>query len=394
MRNTLYDVAEDGTTKTWKLADHNPYLDEFLKEWSGDLAGKKRGFKVGGVEFDKLDRFANWANKNLIYSSLAGNLRSTLVQPLAFRNTVTGLGLRDTLQGINLNTNTGWRNFARNNSNVLKTRLFEHGFEETAKGNKLSKTARKVQERIGDLELSGLKRLDMETATASWLGAFNKAKKQNLSMKESIDFADDFVTKTQGSASKIDRIPIARTPTGRMFSLFQTFATYDYTFLKKNVLGIVTNMPKSEKVKAAFRWLAATEMANLALDAVGVDSPFPDPIKSIKESAENGDSSAKAAFNMLQEFMSVNPIFGSAKYGQTFGGAAINTIEDAIELTKKGKDIPYGDIAITVGKLSGIPGLSPAARAVKIKSEGGSNWDALIGNYPKKKKKGLGVGGL
>jgi hypothetical protein len=388
MNSTLFDVAADGTQKGWRLQDTNPYASDFLRNWTKDLQGFKWKTKFGGEDLDKLDKFATWTNKNILYSTLGANLKSMLTQVFGARNAIVSLGIKDLSKGLSLNMQKGWRNFAMKNSNVLQNRVFEHGFDKA--GNVIGK----AREEIGDKTLSGLKLLDMETARTAWLGAFNRAKTNKFAMKEAIDYADDIVTKTQGSASKIDRIPIARTPTGRMFSLFQTFGTYDYSFLKKDVLGIGTKMSSGQRTKTFLRYAMATELANImAEEAMGIDSPFPNPYKVIKESAENGDSAGITVYKMLTDIAAVHPIMGSAKYGKNIGGAALNTIEDLISRMNKEKKIPWDIIGGAVGKLSGVPAMGWIPRAMRIKELGGSNWDALVGNYPKKKK-GMGLGEL
>ncbi len=385
MNSTLFDTLEDGTKKAWRLQDENPRASEFLNNWTKDLQGFKWKTKLGGEEFDKLDRFANVVNRNILYSTLSGNMKSFMTQIFGTRNAFTALGPDSFLKGWKQNLDKGYRKFALQNSNVLGTRVFEHGFDKA--GNIIGKT----RDEIAEKGLIPLKRLDMETAQATWLGAFDKAyKKQGLNMKDSIGYADNIVTKTQGSATRVDRIPLARTPAGRMVSLFQTFGSYDYSFLKKDVLGLGTNIPKSARAKTFMKYAAATEALNIAAELSGMGSPFPNPYKTIKDSADNGDSGAITILKTIEDLASVHPALGSAKYGKSIVGAPISSIEEVIEKMNKGKELPWDVVAQGAAKVTGIPGMGWIPRYFKIKELGGNDWEALLGKYPKKKKNTLG----
>jgi len=382
LTNNLYDDAGN----IFKLSDTNPHLANFIKNWSADLAGKKEITKIGGVQLKTLDKFAKRANQNLVYSVLSWNARSALMQPLAARNTLVEIGLPNTLKGFEMNLSPVWRKFAMDKSNVLKGRIFESGVEEA-----MTK-AKGIARALGDIGIKPLQYLDMETAKGTWLGAYNKAIKSKMAQQAAIDYADDVIVRTQGSASRLDKTPITRTPVGKALALFQTFATADYQLLKKDILGIGKSMPKKEVFKKFMRYMAATEMFNIALEQAGIDTPFPNPYKTIQESAENGDSTGITALKVIEDFATVHPMLGSLKYGRTFGGSALNTLQKAYDDLKTKKEVDLSKFLVDVVKVTGlpvigaVPGLGMAERFKRIKDLGGSNWQALTGKYPDRKK--------
>ena len=378
-------MLKSGKKQTYKLYEDNPYLSDFLKNWSEDLSGKKRITELGGVKLKKLDDLAGRANKNLVYSVLSYNVRSALMQPLAARNTIVEIGLKNTVKGFEMNLSNKWRKYAMDKSNVLNTRFFEAGIEEA------TTSAKKLSHKVGNFGLEPLKILDMETAKGTWLGAFNKSIKEKRTIKEAIDYADDVIIRTQGSASKLDKTPISRTPTGRAIALFQTFATADYQFLKKDILGIKKKMPKKEVYKKFLKYMATTEAINIALEEAGIRTPFPNPIETIRKSAESGDSTSVTALKFIKELATAHPMFSSITYGKSLGGSALNTIQDAFQEATKKKEIDFADFIIDIMKVTGapkvgaVPGLTEVERYMRIKELKRSDWEAIIGAYPDKK---------
>ena len=368
LTNTLYPKG-----KRYLLKEENPYASEFLNNWAADLASKKQQIYIGGAPFTKLDNIASKINRNLVYSILSFNTRTALIQSGALRNTVVEAGLANTIEGIKRNTMPKWREFANKYSN-LDARKFDTNIEEAIT------SWSGLQQKVGTAGLKPLQLLDMETARASWLTFYKDAKDRRMSFEKARLYANDAVIRTQASAARSDRPPIQRTPLGKTASLFQTFIIHDWQFLTKDVLGIgnpkITNKKAMKKV---ISYIATTTAFNILYeDIIGINSPFPTPINTYKESRESGDTKAQTFWKIAKEGMEPIPFLSSARYGSSLGGAAISTAEELY----KGKTTPSLE---TVAKLSGIPGASPAAKAIRIKKLGGSDLDVLLGRYPKKK---------
>jgi hypothetical protein len=375
---------EDGTEKGFKLMDKNPYAFEALNQWINDVAGKKVYTSIGSKKLKWLDNIAEKANKNLVYSVLSFNFDSAAKQFLSLRNTYPEVGLRNLANGIKMNLIPGWRKFAFDKSAVLSTRFFETGIEEALNGSG------KIKSKLGKIGVTPLQMLDAESARATWLASYSKAIKDKMPSKKAIDYADDVVIRTQGSANKMDRTPLTRTGTGRALTLFQTFANSDYQYLKKDILGIGENN-KFNPSKLT-KYIVATALLNkIYQDGLGMDAFF-NPIREIEKSKDEGDSNAKAVFNALMETASVHPMMGSAKYGKTIGGSAISSIEKSLSKLNKGKKLDLLGGLLELGKLGGVPGYGQIVKRYNISQQGGNSEDILKGNYPKKKNGMLNIG--
>jgi len=373
----LNRTLQDGD-KVFRLIDVNPYASEFLDQWTSDIAGKKVWTQLGGRKLKGLDNFMEKANRNLTYSVLSYNFDSAAKQFLAFRNTLPEIGTANLMKGVEMNLSPVWRKYALKNSAHLNSRFFETGIEDVLNDVK------GIQRKLGNAGITPLKLLDAETARSTWLGAFNKSMKATKDTKKAIDYADDVVIRTQGSASKLDRAPISRTPTGKAASLFQTFAISDWNYLKKDVFGI--GHGKKFHPGKLTKYVIATAIANkIYNDGLGMDA-FPNPIKALETSADEGNSNAKIAFDVAMEMSGVHPVLGSAKYGFSVGGAAIKTIGNSFEKLSKGKNLDVLGALMETAKLVGIPGYGQALKIGKGLSKGSTLPEAIHGKYKKKEK--------
>jgi len=382
---------EDGTEKGFKLMNENPYAFEAINQWINDVAGKKVYTSIGGKKLKWLDNIAEKVNKNLIYSVLSFNFDSAAKQFLSLRNTYPEVGLKNLVNGIRMNLIPEWRKFAFDKSAVLNTRFFETGIEEALNGSgKIKSKFGKIKSKFGKIGVTPLQMLDAESARSTWLASYSKAIKDKMLPKKAIDYADDVVIRTQGSANKIDRTPLTRTGAGKALTLFQTFANSDYQYFKKDILGIGGNN-KFNPSKLT-KYIVATALLNkIYQDGFGMDA-FPNPIKEIEKSKAEGDSNSKAIFNALMAMASIYPMVRSAKYGKTIGGSAINSIEKSLDKLNKGKNLDLLGGLLELGKLGGIPGYGQIVKRYNISQRGGNTKDIIKGNYPKKKKGILNIG--
>ena len=371
--------------KKFVLREVNPYAAEFLDQWVFDNLGGESSTKLGLKSLKPIDNFFKKMNKNLIYSTLSYNLDSAVKQALALRNSISEIGARNVAKGVEMNMSPKWRNFVKQRSGAFHSRIFESGIDEAMKGSK------KLKEKIGRAGLTPLQKLDEETARITWLGSFKDGLDKYGNTEKAIRYADDILIRTQGSASRIDKAPISRTPMGRTFSLFQTFANSDWRYLKHDVLGLGKDGQKLNKNKL-FRYLVSTAVLNKVYnDGFGMDA-FPNPIKALEEAEAQGHTGARKALDAIIEVASVHPLFGSAKYGSTVGGAAVNTIMNIYDKLQDGKGVdPVAGILEAV-KLAGVPGAGRIAKRYNIYKKGGTGRDVIFGNYPDRKKKQLGIG--
>jgi hypothetical protein len=233
----------------------------------------------------------------------------------------------------------------------------------------------------------------METAIATWNGAFKLGKERGLSTRRAINFADDVVTRTQASALPGDLAPIQRSALGKTFTLFQTCVINDWGFLTRDVLGIRNAKMSSDLVmKKVMTYIAATTLFNTLFETAGVQSPFPTPIRDTMKSIEEGDpghiTAVEVAFGLLDPI----PVIGSARYGKGPGGP---TVEAMSEFVKSARGAPMAKpLPEAAGVFTGIPGVAQAGKMTRAQKRGEGIYGQLIGRYEPTEKSGGGGRGL
>jgi len=232
--------------------------------------------------------------------------------------------------------------------------------------------------------MKALKVLDMETATATWIGAYKKAVEvDKLPERLAVKYADDTVVKTQASASRYDLSPIQRSAIGKFFTTFQTFVINNWNWLSKEVVGLgnkeISNKTAMKKIT---RYIIGAMLVNTVYeDLLGVNSPLPAPLseaykvyrkteeknaKTRKE--ENMKSPAKAAvFAAGLEFLQLVPGLGNARFGSSFLGAPAEYLGDISSklAAETGQYVGYTPSWLEIGgKTVGIPGTVQARKVI------------------------------
>jgi hypothetical protein len=339
-------------------------------------------------------------NRNLAFTILGANARSALIQFSAIRNTIPEIGWKYAAEGIlDSITDVGRgfksREFALKHSKILDGRAYDAAVNDAIaalRGGKLGA----VQEFFGRGALKPLQWLDMETAIATWNGAFKLGKSKGYNLRKAVNFADDVVTRTQASALAGDLAPIQRSVLGKTLTLFQTFVINDWGFLTRDVLGL-GNVEMSNKaaMKKVLSYVAATTLLNTLFGEAGIQSPFPTPIHDLQESLAQRDpvwrTASKVAFGLTDPV----PIFGTARYGKGPGGPTVEAIRDAVQSLR---EAPLSKpVHESLAVFTGIPGVAQAGKAVRAKKRGEGLYGQIVGRYEPEKpslKRKRGLGGL
>ena len=363
--------------EAWQLRNKKPRAALFLTDWLDFQAGQKARSFLPPIAQQGL----RILNENILYSVLAGNIRSALIQVSALRQTYLAIGPKYTAKGVASLVDPKARNFAMEKSNVLLSRDYDVAVRDMADIVRSGKI-RAAQKKVGKAGLKPLSLLDMETAKATWQGAYEYATKElNYAERKAINFADDTVTRTQASGAPSDISPIQRTVEGKTLTLFQTFVINEWNFLMKDVLGVKNpKMTNANRMKKVSQYVAATTLANIFFeDLLGVNSPFPTPIRAFGEALERGDEIPSAFLEAGKELVEPIPIIGgAARYGSGIGGATLDTIRKALE----------GENFIeNMAKLLGITPTAQIAKTIKARKRGESLYGQIVGTYTPKEKR-------
>ena len=358
----------------YKMKENAPHAYNFIRHWLDFQAGK---IPAWDIAHPKTRNAMRVLNNNMVYSLLAFNTRSALIQPAAIANSFTMIGSYYTGVGLShMMSPTKWKN-AGKLSNVLNTRSPEVAIYEAMMAS--GKFPSMVQKKVGKVGLLPLTILDSVTARVTWLGAFANGKKMFKNEKQAINYADDIVTKTQASAAKSDIAPIQRTQLGKTITCLQTFVINHWGFLTKDVLGIKNaDIKNPARVKYVIRFLLATTAVNAFYeDGLGINSPNPTPIRAYRETMEETGESQKAFVAGVKEIAEYVPIWGGRlRYGSEIGGAVMG---ETLKLVEKGDPA-----ALT--KLMGLPGAAQFFKSVRAYERGGTAADIGMGRYLEKDK--------
>lgn len=371
----LVGAFDDG----FLLKNEKPNAAKFLTDWLDFVAGQKPPQPLPPT----VERGLQVINKNLAFSILSANLRSAIIQPSSLVNTWAEIGLKHTMDGIKglMEFSEGKRSAvgeAMKKSNVLLGREFDVNVMESMASVKGALSG--VRQKAGNAAMKPLQFLDMETARATWIGAYRKAKSEGKAELDAVNYADDTVTRTQASAQRSDVSPVQRTAIGKTLTLFQTFTINNFGFLTRDVLGIgnkaITN--KEAFIKAT-RWIVGATLINsLFEDVLGTQSPLPSPIHEFIKAQDDGKSVTESSIRAALEGATVAPFLGGARFGSSPFGATADFAKDVVvKLSdQKGPKKSWPELA---GKAFGVPGTAQVAKTVRGLEHGKTVPEAILG---------------
>jgi len=388
-RELMGSIKNPKTGKIFNMAKQNPNTAVFLDKWINYVAGQPMW---------ELPPLADWAvrtlNRNSVFAIIGGNVRTAGIQVSALRNTIPEVGFGNAGLGVIDLFNPAKHHQAWRKSNVLVTRKFDAIVEDAMRTIKSGKIG-SLQRAVGQASLWPLKLLDLRTAEASWNAAYRQAKKAGLAEKKAINYADDVVVRTQGSAMRGDLSPIQRSAIGRMVSMFQTFVINDWGFLTKDVLGRGAKYRPKEldvshkTVKKVLRYITATTLFNMFYeDILQMNSPFPTPIRAYMRAQEEGKTIPETIMAIAAELAEPIPLLGgSLRYGVEPGGPALGLANDIFQaLHGKPGSKPYEEL---VGRLFGVPATAQIMKMKRAEKRGESLYGQIVGSYTRKKSSGI-----
>jgi hypothetical protein len=397
---------KDSNGEFFRLKEVAPKADEFIRQWTNHIGDMTEPHTP-----QWLRRSVSTLSNNISMALLTYNLRSAGIQISALRNTFAEVGMQSTLKGLYSNLTPKSRNHAMFKSKHLNAREMDVSMAQLARRLRAGGDVKKL---IGSLGMEPLKWLDKETARSTWLAAEDYGRRVlKLNDKELITYADDVTIKTQASGLKGDVAPIQRTALGKFVTLLQTFTINDWGFLINDVVG-AKNLTTSAKAAKVMRYIIGTALISAFYeDVLGVMSPFPTPIRALREGLENDDSFLATLADVGKEPLEMVPGLGGMRFGSTPLGAGVQTVSDLTEGVQNIKDIiddPSGFKARktykAVGMMGGVPGTAQMSKSFNRIMRGGEvqgllpkqlpeelaeTFSVLMGQYDKnigKKKKG------
>jgi len=343
----------------FSLRDYNPSAWNDLNGWVNFVAGVRPWMAPRQIE-----RAAGVLNENMAFSVLGYNIRTAVQQPSAMKNTASEIGVRWALEGINGFMDKKMRNFAFKHSNHLSGRDFDISVQDAFR------VANSTKRALGKAGLKPLQWLDLQTATASWIGAYKRGRSVlKMSTKDAINFADDVVVRTQASAAPGDLAPIQRTPLGKTLSMFQTFVINEWGYMTRDLLNkkgaATTDISSFRKI---LTFMGGTMALNAMTESIGINSPSPAPEWEYYRRLQKTGSHVEALKGAgLETLTAVPTIGGGARYGGSVLGAGAQLFSDVGKVL--GGNTSTEKAVETAGKVVGVPGTVQAKKFLRLLRE-------------------------
>lgn len=378
----------------YRFADHNPGVANELVSWSNFLAGHANLPLPRGFE-----KLVGKATSNLTVAVLGANLRTALIQSAALLPTMVRFG------PVGLSKAIGEFAIRKKapigESSVLQTRVLDPVISDMSRA--LAGTLReRASVKVREWGIKPAALMDGIAAEITWRAAWNelapRVKSGKLSKEAAIRRADSAVVRTQSSGSKVDLSPVQRNALGKAMFLWQTYTINQANWIARDVLGI--GKPSAKPLQTAKRVVYAmagiAALNTLTEDVVGIQSPYPAPVKELMRGMKRGDSGAATTLKMMLEMTEIIPGMGSVKYGSSPLGGLATHVQD-ISAALSGNDVFHKDllpkaiagdkkamlsIAELLGKTFGVTGTGQAAKATRGVMRGENLPRAMIGHLP------------
>lgn len=410
---------------TWSLKENRPNLHRYLNELRADLVTGSN-LKMGTIIEKPLMALA----RNLGLAHLAYSMRVVAIQPASLAFTASDLGPVNTVRGLQSYTKdllTG-RNLTKEiykNSKVLDTRAHEavfNNFSAEVMGKNPGEFVSAIRSgrigplysAVGELGYSGMNMADMISANITAHTAHHVAtKKLGYIGSKLWNFVDDAIVRTQSGSMPIDMAPIQRSVLGKTLTQFQRTVITEWNYIVNDVLGVKEldrHMKVDPKRTVGGVIKSIGEMAvlvgafnTLFEDVLGVNSPFPTPIRDFKEGYDLDENAFQLAGRLAGSMIEPLPIVSSLRYGKGFSGPVGETIVDAgktlrgdpfgYKVTKSG-DTPAEAIARAYGspfgRLAGGIGSAQVRNLVRGQDKGLGVFDSLRG-FRERKRDSVGI---
>jgi hypothetical protein len=405
-RTMLKPVKNPTTGKMFNPKFERPNTYTFVKDWAHKISGKAMPNDLSPA----WRKITNGLNQNLASSILGYNIRSFLIQPQAFVNTVTHLGLRYALKGAMTFVKPSAHKMAMLKSDVLGPRNLniDVAFDEMLGPLKDIKvkdfhTAYKKFKRGSMIPLQFL---DMLTAEASWHGAYLKAKGElGLGERGAINYADDVVVRTQASGMPGDIAPVQYTALGKTATMFQTFVINNWDFLTREVIGIGSDTTVGQALPKIAKYVIATAIVNYLYEDLGptlgapglsIKSPSPRPVKAFMDALDKNKNAVDTAIDIGKELIEPIPVIGNARYGKGPLGPAAEKVTELftggkygmtpakeIQLMQQKGRVPDKTLE-SIGSFTGVPGTTQVMKTLRGLKRGETPIGAALGTYTPK----------
>jgi len=374
-----YVNAEGKVELSLRDSAKNTY--RFLSDFYDTMAGQKIDIGKFSKDYPWIEKGISKLQENLSVSTLGGNARSILVQLTSLLPSYLEIGPKFFAQGLTDFFSGTKRAEMMQSSNKMVGRLYDVSFMNVYADTVLGK-AGKVFKGAKRTSMWGLSFMDGIAAKISYLGAMRMADSLGLKGNKAVNFADDLMVRTQGSAAMVDRAPIQQHVVGRAMTVFQTFVIANWNWLKRHGMGM--GNPDISNPKAflrAMELVGGMTLVNLFFENVlNTQSPFPAPIRAYKEKYAETGSKTSALTSSALEIAQLVPIVGGLRFGSSPFGAVLDyTTEVARKVGGRPAAKPYPEL---IGKGGGLPLTVQTAKSYRALKRGATPLESVFSTKP------------
>jgi hypothetical protein len=204
-----------------------------------------------------------------------------------------------------------------------------------------------------------------------------------MNYRDAVRYADDVVTRTQGSAAPFDISPAQRSTLGKTLSMFQTFVINQWGFLTRDVMGIRNpDISRMQALKKTSEFVVGAALLNTLYESVGMNSPLPAPISTFYKELKKDSPWEKALFQAAMEPTSLLPYLGGARFGYLPFGPVGDLAKQGTTMLKDQRLPNKKEIFEIGGKVTGIPGTAQTIKMIKAIERGQTPYEVVMGSQP------------
>ena len=227
-----------------------------------------------------------------------------------------------------------------------------------------------LQDDVVNFSFKGIQMLDMAVSIPSWLGAYQKAQDEGMTLDEAVDYADSIVARGQGSGLERDMSSLQRGNVWKkMFTMFYTFFNAYY-----NVQADMFKQTKFSSPKSLSRYLLnqvwVTMIPSMLIDYLFNGGPEDD------ENPVFWGLKSTGSF-MFGGMLLVRDVVNAMKTGFGYqmspaGGVASKTVAAVQQVAQGEADVQLTKaLLMALGYLGHVPGTRTATRFVDVVDDQG-----------------------
>lgn len=227
-----------------------------------------------------------------------------------------------------------------------------------------------LQDDVVNFSFKGIQMLDMAVSIPSWLGAYQKAQDEGMTLDEAVDYADSIVARGQGSGLERDMSSLQRGNVWKkMFTMFYTFFNAYY-----NVQADMFKQTKFSSPKSLSRYLLnqvwVTMIPSMLIDYLFNGGPEDD------ENPFFWGLKSTGSF-MFGGMLLVRDVVNAMKTGFGYqmspaGGVASKTVAAVQQVAQGEADVQLTKaLLMALGYLGHVPGTRTATRFVDVVDDQG-----------------------